>query len=93
MRIETSAGKVFPIRVMCEALRNRNQVLIELEDDRTFAQIIPDFDGLSFIKCYQAEKSTVYEMYEGFSKLVSIQRNTGTGMVRLMLEKDVNSDA
>ena len=93
MRIETSAGKTFPIRVMCEAIRNRNQVLIELEDKRPLVKIIPDFDGLSFIKRYQAEKSSVYEMYEGFSKLVSIQRNTDTGMVRIMLEKDVNGNA
>lgn len=93
MRIETSAGKVFPIHVMCEAIRNRNQVLIELEDDRPFAEIIQDFDGLAFIKRYYAEESTVYEMYEGFSKLVSIQRSTETGRVRLTLEKDVNSNA
>ena len=93
MRIETSAGKVFPIRVMCEAIRNRNQVLIELEDDRPLVKIIKDFDGLASIKRYYAEESTVYEMYEGFSKLVAIQRNTDTGMVRLTLEKDVNSNA
>ncbi len=93
MRIETSAGKVFPIRVMCEALRNRNQVLIELEDDRPLIQIIQDFDGLNSIRRYHTEESTVYEMYEGFSKLVSIQRKTETGMVRLTLEKDVNSNA
>lgn len=93
MRIETSAGKVFPIRVMCEALRNKNQVLIELPDDRPFIEIIPDFDGLSYIKRYHTENSTVYEMYEGFTKLVSIQRNTDTGMVRIMLEKEVNGNA
>lgn len=87
MRIETSAGKVFPIRVMCEALRNKNQVLIELEDDRPLIKIIKDFDGLTFIKRYQAEKSTVYEMYEGFTKLVAIQRKTDAGTVRLTLEK------
>ena len=93
MRIETSAGKVFPIHVMCESLRNRNQVLIELADDRPFAKIIKDFDGLETIKRYLSDGSSVYEMYEGFSKLVSIQRNTETGMVRIMLEKDVNTNA
>lgn len=87
MRIETSAGKVFSIRVMCEALRNRNQVLIELEDDRPFAEIIKDFEGLTFIKRYHGEKSTVYEMYEGFTKLVAIRRNTSAGTARLTLEK------
>ena len=93
MRIETSAGKVFPIRVMCEALRNKNQVLIELEDKRPLVKIIPDFDGLSYIRRYHTENSTVYEMYEGFTNLVSIQRNTDTGMVRIMLEKEVNGNA
>lgn len=93
MRIETSAGKAFPILAMCEALRNPNQVLIELEDDRPLTKIIPDFDGLASIRRYHSEKSTVYEMYEGFTRLVSIQRNTETGRVRLMLEKDVITDA
>lgn len=87
MRIETSAGKVFPVRVMCEGLRNKNQVLIELEDDRPLVKIIKDFEGLSFIKRYNTEQSTVYEMYEGFTKLVAIQRNTDTRIVRLTLEK------
>lgn len=90
MRIETSKGKTHDIRVICETLRNPNRVLIELEDKRPLVKIIPDFDGLQTIKCYREDGSTVYEMYEGFTSLVSIQR-TESGAVRLTLERSVGA--
>lgn len=86
MRIETSKGKTHEIRVMCAMLRNPNRVLIEMEDGRSFAQIIKDFDGLETIKSYLPDGSRVYEMYEGFTSLVGIQR-TESGAVRLTLER------
>lgn len=86
MKLETSAGKTFEIKVICTALRNSNRVLIELEDARQLADIAADFDGLSTIRTYETE--SVYQTYEGFSKLVGIQRNTEAGTVRLTLGKD-----
>lgn len=90
MRIETSKGKTHDIRVICETIRNPNRVLIELEDKRPLVKIIPDFDGLKTIKAYLTDGGTAYEMYEGFTTLVAIQRTEG-GAVRLTLERSVSA--
>ena len=88
MRIETSAGKVFPIQAICESLRDKNKILIEVEDSRRIDEVILDFKGLDFIKYFRTEKSVSYEMYEGFKKVVSITDNED-GTFRLTLEKAV----
>lgn len=90
MKLETSKGKTFDIRVICTSLRSPNKVLIELEDSRPLADIAAEFDGLDMLRAIETEN--VYQVYEGFSKLVGIQRNTDAGTVRLTLEKDVRSD-
>lgn len=84
MKLETSGGKTFDIKVICTSLRSPNKVLIELEDKRTLAAIAKDFDGLDMLRAYQTE--SVYQAYEGFSKLVGMQR-TENKTVRLTLEK------
>ena len=85
MRIETSKGKTYPIRAMSEMIRDKNQVLIELDAALPFAQVAAEFDGLKHIKRFREEKSASYEMFEGFSRLVSM-RITDGGM-RVILEK------
>ena len=87
MKLKTSSGKEFDIRVIVSGLRNKNTVLIELEDDRPLPQVAADFDGMgSFVK-YDEAIEGVRETYEGFSKLVRIQRNADAGTVRLTLER------
>ncbi len=85
MKLETSKGKTFDIRVICTSLRSPNMVLIELEDGRALAKIASDFDGLDTMRTYETE--SVYQTYEGFNKLVGIQRNKAAGTVRITLEK------
>ena len=84
MKLETSKGKTFDIRVICSSLRNPNKVLIELEDGRTLAKIAQDFDGLDTMRTYETE--SVYQTYEGFKHLVGIQK-ADAGTVRLTLER------
>lgn len=85
MKLETSKGKTFDIRVICTSLRSPNMVLIELEDGRALAKIASDFDGLDTMRTYETE--SVYQTYEGFNNLVGIQRNKAAGTVRITLEK------
>ena len=85
MKLETSKGKTYNIRVICTSLRSPNMVLIELEDGRALAKIASDFDGLDTMRTYETEN--VYQTYEGFNKLVGIQRNKAAGTVRITLEK------
>lgn len=85
MRIETSAGKTYPVRVMSEMIRDRNQVLIVLDGEIPITQAAAEFDGLKYIKRFREEKSAAYEMYEGFSRLISARIEDGS--TRLILEK------
>lgn len=86
MKIETASGKVFDIRVICKTLRNPKKLLIELEDNRTYADIEADFSGLNMIKTYEADDD--YHVYEGYSKLIGIQHNEDAGTVRITLKKE-----
>lgn len=90
MKIETSKGKTFDIEFICSPLRDGSKVIIEMEDARALAEIAADFDGLESVKKTVSGRNdkAVYEMYEGFSKLVGIQRDTASGSVRLTLEKE-----
>lgn len=88
MKIKTPAGKEFKIDIICNALRNPNRVMIVLKDDRPLAEIAADFDGLKTITKTDENKPGVKEVYEGYSSLVGVSRNTADGTVRLMLEKE-----
>lgn len=89
MKIETSKGKTFDIEFICSPFRDGSKVIIEMEDARPLAEIAADFDGLKSIKKTGSGRNdkAVYEMYEGFSQLVGIQRDTAAGSVRLTLAK------
>lgn len=90
MKIETSKGKTFNIEFICSPLRDGSKAIIEMEDERPLAEIVADFDGLERIKKTVSGRNdkAVYEMYEGFSRLVGIQRDTASGSVRLTLAKE-----
>lgn len=90
MQITTSKDKTFEVEFMGLLLRDGSRVMIELADSRTLVEIAADFDGLESIKLEKdvsKTKGKVYEMYEGFTQLVNIQRNKAAGTVRITLEK------
>ena len=90
MQITTSKNKVFSVEFISTLLKDHGRVIIELADERPLAKIAADFDGLESIKAEKEVSKTtakVYEMYEGFSQLVSIQRNKSAGTVRITIEK------
>lgn len=89
MKIKTSRGNTFEVVFIGAMLRNGNRLLMEMVDDRAFSDIAADFDGLETITKTNAELPDVNEVYEGFTRLVSITRDTGrSGVVRLTLERD-----
>lgn len=88
MKITTSKGKVFNIGFICSPLSTPEHVIIEMSDTRPFSEIASDFEGLESIKKEDdTRESSVYEMYEGFSRLVEMHRYTD-GSIRLTLEKE-----
>lgn len=85
MRIETSAGKTYPIRMMSEMIRDKNKAMIVLDGTITFSKAESEFNGLKYIKLFREKKSASYEMYEGFSRLVDV--NLEEEDARLILKK------
>ena len=88
MKLETSRGKVYDVRVVCTSIRRRNQVLVEIYENRPMHEIAEDFDGLASFRKYDEAIEGVSENYEGFSRLVGIAKNEDEGTVRLTLERN-----
>lgn len=87
MKITLSNGKAFDIRFIGTLLRNGNRVVIELEDGRMLSKIAAGFEGVETITKTDDKNPNVKEVFEGYNKLVGIQRNTAAGTVRITLEK------
>lgn len=88
MKIETSKGKVHDVESIGQMLRERNRIYINLLDTRTIPEIAGDMDGLSTIRKTDGEAGEhVYEVYEGFSVLIGLQRDKARGVVRVILER------
>ena len=88
MRIETSRGKTFDAEFICLPLRDRSKAIIELNDARSFAEIAADFDGLDWLKKIDDDRNgSVYEVFEGFNRLIGIQRDLTDDGVRVTLMK------
>lgn len=85
--IMTNRGTKHSINWILTTARNANKLVIDLKDERPLAEIAADFDGLETFTKTDDNKPGVKEVYEGYSGLVSIQRNGEAGTVRLTLEK------
>ncbi len=87
MKITTSKGKTFDILFISTGATFANRTLIELDDGRALSEVAADFEGLTTITKTDELRPGVSEVYSGYTRLVSAQRNAETGTVRLMLEK------
>lgn len=87
MKIMTNDGKCFDIIFIGALVRDGRRVVIEMEDDRALSAIAADFEGVETATKTDSERPNVKEIYEGFTQLVDIRRNTAAGTVRLTLER------
>ena len=87
MKITLSNGKAFDIRHIGTMLRDGNRVVIELEDGRALSKIAANFEGVDTITKTDNNNPNVKEVFDGYTKLVGIQRNKAAGTVRITLEK------
>ena len=88
MKIETSRGKTFDAEFICLPLRDKSKAIIELNDTRSLAEIAADFDGLDWLKKIDDDgNGSVYEVFEGFNRLIGIQRDLSDDGVRVTLSK------
>lgn len=89
MKITLDNGKTFDIEFIGVPMRNGSRVMIEMDDKRLLSEIASDFEGAQTIREETVErKETVYKVYEGYSRVVAVQRIGAEGTVRLTLEKD-----
>lgn len=87
MKIETSTSKEYAARTIAASMRANNRILIELEGEHALAQVVMDFDGLPYFTKTNENLPGVREIYEGYSRVVSVTRNDEGNTIRLMLEK------
>lgn len=65
----------------------RDQIVVELIDNRPLSQIAAEFEGVKTIRRTDNLREDIVTLYEGFSELIDIRRNQTIGSVRLMLRK------
>lgn len=85
MRIETSKGKSYEVNAIAP-YAHKNQILIDMNDSRPFSEIAADFDGVEVITRVMVDDGSVYEKYEGYTKLFSLTM-TANDRVRISLAK------
>ena len=87
MKITTNNGKMFEVQFAEASIIEPNRMIIELVDERPFAEIAADFDGLETITKSDDDMLEEVKVYEGFSRLYSIQRAVGAKTTLLMLDR------
>ena len=84
MKIETSKGKSLEIR-MITAMNGGENVMLVIADDRPMSEIAADLEGCNTLTKTDANKQNVKEVYEGYTRIVSMQREKYSGMMRVIL--------
>lgn len=87
MRIQTDRGKTFEAKWCFPLSSNPNALNIEYKDERPFAEIAADFDGVNAITRTDDTKPEKTVPYTGFTQLTGIKRLDKKGTVRLTLER------
>ena len=88
MQVTTNRGQTFNVNWAWET--KDGQLMIELPDERSIAEIAQDFDGLTMIERKSEEEGD--RPYIGFNKLTSVIQDTDNGTALLSLKRSVNSD-
>lgn len=92
MILKTSKGNEHKVFWAGESVSFPEKFLIQLEDKRTFAEIITDFEGLESMET-SGEPGQPPKKFEGFTEILSISRlNNGNVLVTLK-EPEVTPNA
>ena len=83
MRIKTSAGNEYGVDWIDTPVQNKNRLLLQMQTERTLAQIVTEFDGLEWIERYDEYQGD--KRYEGFNRLVMAKMESG--MVIIIMER------
>jgi hypothetical protein len=83
MKLTTSKGHAYEVDWI-DTVANNAEAFMQMADDRTLSDIVPEFDGLEWMKREDAHQGD--KLFEGYSVLKSIKR-VEPGIVILSLEK------
>lgn len=84
--LDLGNGKTPEIELM-GVLRGGEQLLIAVYDERPLSAIAAEFEGCSVLTKQNKSRPNVKEVYEGYTRLVSIQRYAPGDMVRITLAR------
>lgn len=87
MKITTSKGKTLDANWAFGPTGESGSLMIELSDKRHLSEVAADFEGIEKIEKTDETKPGVTEVYEGFTELVTLQRNKRNSSVLVKLEK------
>jgi len=87
MELTTSRGQTFDIQYIGKVLTNSRRMMIELEDERRLSEIAADFEDVQTFRRAEITPEGKPDIYEGYTNLVDVHRNTAAGNVRLTLER------
>ena len=85
MTLKTSKGKTYEINWIGGPTVRTGNVLLEMKDDRSLANIAREFDKLEWME--RTSETEGDKRFEGFARLVGIQRGDG-GNVTLTFAKE-----
>lgn len=85
--LDVGDGVKREIEFINSAAMARNQIMIELIDERPLSVIASEFEGRERLVRTDNIRPDIETMYTGYTDLVSIQRNTMSGSVRITLAK------
>lgn len=85
--VDLGDGVLREIEFISSSVMARDQIVIELADDRSLSEICADFDGVQMIKRTDNIRPEIVTSYEGYTQLVRAERNLNAGTVRLTLRK------
>lgn len=87
MTLDVGDGVVREIEFINAPSMAKNQVMIELMDDRPLSQIAADFEGREKLVRRDNVREDIETVYSGFVRLTAIQRSGVSGAVRITLSK------
>lgn len=87
MTLKTSKDETFDISWIGATNRFGSKIMIEMESDMSLPEIAACFDGVETFTKEDKKNPGVKQVFEGFSRLVSITAENADGVVRVTMAK------
>lgn len=89
MTITTNRNQTYTVDWIDSLLTDPKKLLMQMEDARPIAQIVPDFDGLTRID--RVSETQGDKTYEGYTSLTGISRKND-GKILITMERAASTE-